>query len=517
MHTQVHTIHDLRGQFHFKFEPAGRKSMSNSAASIDRVPHPSSWKPLKSNFDGQCDSHWTTIYQTEVSAEHDEILEKLLNHTGLVSKAKVEDIPNDRHRRSSNPPLKRYSVAVKQVSPHLKRPPHDTLTEIQTLSKLNHPNIVPLLAYLEPPQHSNHCLFLPLYPTTLYNLLNEPVNHFTPSNHPAFNVLTGRIIRDIGSALIFLHTRSIAHRDLNPSNVALTPQGHATLIDFGTVWPGHPPPESNTLEFELGTMPYRAPELLFGSRSYSPFALDIWSFGALIAEFYTPMVPSEEQADRLQSTPSPPPHLSHNDGGHLDSGTALNWYCAINPTVTESSVWNLRLKYVRKTLFDGSCGDIGLVGSIFKLLGTPTLTSWPEAKTLPDFSKLNFHEFEKQDLRNHLPNLGYKLNMIESKLRQLSESKEDPNHLTRTADLENEMETEKIDMDQKILVIESFLNFNSSVRITSFQNHFGQLYARTGDSHSPSLDHPQSSTHPWLSKPIHDEDQLCLDLIKWFC
>ena len=115
--------------------------------------------------------------------------------------------------------------------------------------------IVPLLAHWEPPAHANYCLFLPLYPLSVWDLLNAQKEPFHPSSYRGgFDVLVRRIVRGIAAGLGFLHDRTLAHRDVNPSNVALTGHGKPVLIDFGTVWPGHPSPESDSLEFELGTM-----------------------------------------------------------------------------------------------------------------------------------------------------------------------------------------------------------------------------------------------------------------------
>ncbi|KAH9449637.1 hypothetical protein Pst134EB_020455 [Puccinia striiformis f. sp. tritici] len=468
------------------------------------VPEPSRWSRLISTrFNDRSISHWTSIFKAEVDKHtHPELTNKLSNrhlHAQINEKKAEVD----------------HWIAIKVVSPHLNRPPHDTLTEIKTLSSLDHPNVVPLLDHWEPPEHPNYCLFIPLYPLSLYDLLNAQTKHFHPSNYAGFDVLTRRIIRDVGAGLIFLHDNSLAHRDINPSNVVLTRRGQAVLIDFGTVWPGYPSPESDSLEFELGTMAYRAPELLFGSRSYSPFGLDIWSFGALIAEFYTPM---ERESDLLSLDSTPPRiHAPDNHGESSGIGTAMDWYCFRGDELTDPSSTSFHHQepepqtgpWVRKTLFDGSIGDIGLAGNIFKIRGTPDSITWPESKRLPDFSKLNFHQFPKQDLEIHLPNLSYTLESYEkdlSKMMKMVKAEEgiDP----KINDLRDRIEIESREIKEKLDLIESFLTYESTDRIKGFRQTFD--FQRNINSHSSindSRDHLSSSS--WVRRVILNEDQIC--------
>ncbi|MGI5286545.1 protein kinase domain-containing protein [Nonomuraea polychroma] len=62
------------------------------------------------------------------------------------------------------------------------------------------------------------------------------------------------IALDVLSALAHLHDRNLVHRDVTPTNVIITPEGRAKLIDFGVA--GRP--RATTV---VGTPPFMAPEL----------------------------------------------------------------------------------------------------------------------------------------------------------------------------------------------------------------------------------------------------------------
>lgn len=161
-------------------------------------------------------------------------------------------------------------------------------------------------------------------PLTLADLLDKSTSALEKSQIRS-------IFTDALHALQSIHNHGIIHRDIKPSAILLSsPSGPAHLSDFGTAW--HPefsslsePPTAKILD--IGTGPYRAPEVLFGNKAYST-AVDMWALGAMLAE-------------AIRSPPAPlfESRLVHEDGNQL-----------------------------------------GLILSIFKTLGTPTPETWPEAK-----------------------------------------------------------------------------------------------------------------------------------------
>ncbi|GAA5966022.1 hypothetical protein JCM21900_004926 [Sporobolomyces salmonicolor] len=275
------------------------------------------------------------------------------------------------------------TVAIKVVEDDKSRRPRNGRREAQLLAKLSHANVLSLLnAYLAPASPSSATarvtLFTPFYPFTLLDLLNS--SSFVPETDPlSFTTLAHSLGYQLLSAVSHLHARSIAHRDINPANVALSAEGRAVLIDFGiAVEAGDE--RDGEMHFEVGTGPYRAPELVFGSRSYDPSALDLWALATTLCELYTPL-----------ETPVPPSPSSFES-------FEGQFYSPISDPTPSS-------RPQRKTLFQSGGSDFVLAGSIFKVLGTPTIETWPEAAHLPDFSRFSFVAFPPTPLLSHLPHL----------------------------------------------------------------------------------------------------------------
>jgi serine/threonine protein kinase len=85
--------------------------------------------------------------------------------------------------------------------------------------------------------------------------------------------------------LAFLHENFFIHRDIKPSNLLIATDGVLKLGDFG-LCRTYGSPSSYPMTPEVVTRWYRAPELLFGAKIYTP-AIDVWSAGCIIAELLT--------------------------------------------------------------------------------------------------------------------------------------------------------------------------------------------------------------------------------------
>lgn len=92
------------------------------------------------------------------------------------------------------------------------------------------------------------------------------------------------IARDILGALDFAHQRGIVHRDVKPSNILLSPDSHAYLVDFGIALILG---KTRITRFgaNIGTPDYMSPEQIRGTEL--DHRTDVYSFGCVLYEMLT--------------------------------------------------------------------------------------------------------------------------------------------------------------------------------------------------------------------------------------
>ncbi|OZJ02556.1 hypothetical protein BZG36_04329 [Bifiguratus adelaidae] len=105
-----------------------------------------------------------------------------------------------------------------------------------------------------------------------------------------------RIATQILNSLSLLHSRRIIHCDLKPENVLLHERlpNVVKVIDFGSSCFEH-----DKVYTYIQSRFYRAPEVILGI-AYT-IAIDIWSFGCILAELYTgqPLFPGENEHEQM--------------------------------------------------------------------------------------------------------------------------------------------------------------------------------------------------------------------------
>lgn len=162
---------------------------------------------------------------------------------------------------------KQYAVKI------IEKSGHDCREEIEILLRYNHPNIVKLYGVHE----DTSCIYLVMELLRGGELLDRIVTIKRMSEMEAAAVL-----RNIMSAVSFLHSHGVVHRDLKPSNMLYaskqqTPES-LKLCDLG--FAKQLRADNGLLMTPCYTANFVAPEVL-RKQGYD-LACDIWSLGVLL-------------------------------------------------------------------------------------------------------------------------------------------------------------------------------------------------------------------------------------------
>ncbi|KAK4509746.1 uncharacterized protein ATC70_007048 [Mucor velutinosus] len=142
--------------------------------------------------------------------------------------------------------------------------------------------------------------------------------------HPNFNFEPAHaksLVKQMLEGLAYLHHMGILHRDIKGSNLLINNKGELKIADFGLarVFEKN---RAHDYTNRVITLWYRPPELLLGATAYGP-AVDIWGVGCIMLEFFT-----------------------------------------------------------GKAVFNGQ-DEVSQIDSIYKIMGTPSVETWPTVKELP--------------------------------------------------------------------------------------------------------------------------------------
>lgn len=152
--------------------------------------------------------------------------------------------------------------------------------EASIQSSINHPNIARLYEYVS--SGEMHCIVMEY-------VEGESLDHYLHRKVKLTNEETEKIVVQIVSALAYLHSRDIIHRDIKPQNFKLQPDGTVKMLDFGIAKHRYSP-KLTQQGFVVGTTEYMAPEQ-FQERVEKKS--DIWSLGVMTYEMLTGYLPFE--------------------------------------------------------------------------------------------------------------------------------------------------------------------------------------------------------------------------------
>lgn len=169
------------------------------------------------------------------------------------------------------------------------------------LSKFQHPNIATLLDVYKSsvmcdnqPQTRLH-MVIEYYHYVLGRYLKSPLADLKLPNLKS-------MMKQLLTALDFMHDQNIFHRDLKPNNIFISYDGILKVGDFGlsNFFEKTADGRYGVYHKNVVNLRYRSPELLFGENSYGP-EVDMWSAGCILAEIFTghPLLPGKNDYEQL--------------------------------------------------------------------------------------------------------------------------------------------------------------------------------------------------------------------------
>jgi serine/threonine-protein kinase len=174
--------------------------------------------------------------------------------------------------------------------------------EARLTAKLDHPNIVPIY---DVGRHEGRPFIVMklLQGDSLVGRLRAKGGFTTDE--------TLKLMRQLAAGLDYIHAQGFIHRDIKAGNIFLSPEGHATILDFGILRSKTATTGITRTGMVMGTPHYMAPEQALGLKDVD-HRVDLYALAVVLFECLTGTLPFEADSElrliQLQAH-APPPEI----------------------------------------------------------------------------------------------------------------------------------------------------------------------------------------------------------------
>ncbi|KAJ1285369.1 hypothetical protein BS78_03G274300 [Paspalum vaginatum] len=155
-------------------------------------------------------------------------------------------------------------------------------TEVTTLSRLNHPNVIKLVGACSSPP-----VFCVITEFLSGGSLRAFLHKLDHKALPLDKIIS--ISLDIARGMAYVHFQGVVHRDVKPENIIFDEEFCAKIVDFGIACEQE---YCDPLANDTGTFRWMAPEMM-KHKAYGR-KVDVYSFGLILWEMFSGSIPYEE-------------------------------------------------------------------------------------------------------------------------------------------------------------------------------------------------------------------------------
>ncbi|KAK7204400.1 kinase-like domain-containing protein [Myxozyma melibiosi] len=212
--------------------------------------------------------------------------------------------------------------------------PITSLREIRTLRAIEHQNVVRIEELVVGGSLDQIYIVMEYVDHDLRELMKAMREPFLQSEAKT-------LLRQLLSAVAYMHAHFIIHRDLKTSNLLITTAAVLKVADFGLARYYSDPVEKMTPL--VVTLWYRAPELLLGAKEYST-EVDMWSVGCIFVELLTgkPLFDGKSEINQIKRIFD---FLGYPDNNSWPGYSRLPHATTINPPKDRPPTPSLRSRF----------------------------------------------------------------------------------------------------------------------------------------------------------------------------